>query len=216
MRCSISNIVALLAAFLVGSFPLLAQMPEPDSAAIELRVNSMLARMTTKEKINLLGGSDTFFTQAIPSIGLQRLRMADGPLGVRNWGPSTAYTAGIALAASWDTDLATRVGESLGNDSRARGVHFLLAPGVNIYRSPLNGRNMEYLGEDPWLTSRMAVSYIRGLQSKGVCATVENTLRPITPNLTGIVLTLSSMSARCTKYICRHSRQRLKRRMSVQ
>ncbi len=151
-----------------------AQTPLPDSPAVEQRVNTMLAKMSTAEKITLLGGKDNFYTQAIPSAGLPRLRMADGPLGVRNWGASTAYTAGIALAASWDTALAHRVGESLGNDSRARGVHFLLAPGVNIYRSPLNGRNMEYFGEDPWLSSRMAVGYITGLQSKGVSATVKH------------------------------------------
>ena len=151
-----------------------AQAPVPDSPAIEQRVDALLAKMSTADKITLIGGKDDFFTQAIPSAGLPRLRMADGPLGVRNWGASTAYTAGIALAASWDTNLAHRVGESLGNDSRARDVNFLLAPGVNIYRSPRNGRNMEYFGEDPWLSSRMAVNYIVGLQSKGVSATVKH------------------------------------------
>ncbi len=154
--------------------PSSAQAPLPDSPAIEQRVDAMLAKMSVTDKITLIGGKDTFFTQPIASAGLPRLRMADGPLGVRNWGASTAYTAGIALAASWDTALAYRVGESLGNDSRARGVHFLLAPGVNIYRSPLNGRNMEYFGEDPWLSSRMTVGYITGLQSKGVSATVKH------------------------------------------
>ena len=157
-----------------GILSSVAQSPLPDSPAIEQRVDALLARMSTEDKIKLIGGSDTFFTQAIPSIGLKRFRMADGPLGVRNWGQSTAYPAGIALAATWDADLAKREGESLGNDSRARGVHFLLAPAVNIYRSPLNGRNMEYFGEDPWLASRMAVNYILGLQSKGVSGTVKH------------------------------------------
>jgi len=134
----------------------------------------MLARMSTEDKIRLIGGIDGFYTQAIPSIGLPRFKMSDGPMGVRTWGPSTAYPAGIALAATWDTKLAFREGESLGNDARARGVNFLLGPGVDIYRSPLNGRNMEYFGEDPWLGSRMAVGYIRGLQSKGVSGTVKH------------------------------------------
>ncbi len=153
---------------------LYAQGPAPDSPAVQARVDAMLKKMSQEDKIALLGGKDGFFTAAVPSAGLPRFRMADGPLGVRNWGPSTAYTAGIALAASWDTALAMRVGESLGNDSRARDVNFLLAPGVNIYRSPLNGRNMEYFGEDPWLSSRMTVNYVRGLQSKGVSATVKH------------------------------------------
>jgi len=157
-----------------GCVLLTAQSPLPDSPAIEKRISILLARMPVEEKIRLIGGTDDFYTQAIPTIGLDRLRMADGPIGVRNWGPSTAYPAGIALAATWDTELAYRVGESLGNDARARGVHFLLGPGVNIYRSPLNGRNMEYFGEDPWLSSRITVAYIRGLQSKGVSATVKH------------------------------------------
>jgi len=80
--------------------------------------------------------------------------------------PTTAYPAGIALAASWDVDLARRVGEMMGKDARARGVHFVLAPGMNIYRAPMNGRNFEYLGEDPYLASRMAVSLIEGIQSR--------------------------------------------------
>ncbi len=154
--------------------PSLAQSPVDDSPEIEARVESLLARMTTDEKIDLIGGTERFYTKSVPSIGLPRFRMSDGPVGVRCWGKATAYPASIALAATWDAKLAQRVGEALGNDSRARGVHILLAPGVNIYRSPLNGRNVEYLGEDPWLASRIAVGYIRGLQSKGVSATVKH------------------------------------------
>ena len=101
--------------------------------------------------------------------------MSDGPLGVRSWGPSTAYAAGINLAASSrDTELAQRVGVMLGEDARARGVHFLLGPGVNIYRAPMNGRNFEYFGEDPYLAGQMAVGYIQGVQSEGVVATVKH------------------------------------------
>lgn len=164
--------ILLFSPFLVRTAD--SQAPLHDSPAVEQRVDSMLAHMTTDDKIKLIGGVDMFFTQAIPSAGLPQFRMADGPMGVRNWGPSTAYPAGIALAATWDTALAQREGESLGNDARARGVHFLLGPGVNIYRSPRNGRNMEYFGEDPWLAGRVAVSYILGLQSKGVSGTVKH------------------------------------------
>jgi beta-glucosidase len=150
------------------------QSPVPVSPAIEQRVNAQVAKMSLDDKLKLLGGVDGFYTEAIPSIGLPRLKMSDGPVGVRTYGPAPAYTAGIALAASWDPELAQRVGMSLGQDARARGVNFLLAPGVNIYRSPLNGRNMEYFGEDPYLAARMAVGYINGVQSQGVSATVKH------------------------------------------
>src|SRR5882724_4968761 len=146
----------------------------PASAEIEHRVESILNRMTLEEKIDMLGGVDGFFVRGFPRLGLPRLKMADGPIGVRNDGPATAMAAGIALAATWDSDLAQRMGREIGRDARAKGVHFLLGPGVNIYRAPLNGRNFEYLGEDPFLASRIAVSYIEGVQSQGVSATVKH------------------------------------------
>jgi beta-glucosidase len=99
--------------------------------------------------------------------------MADGPVGVRNYGPSTVF-GGIGLAATWDPDLAARIGATIGQDARARGVHFMLGPGVNIYRAPLNGRNFEYFGEDPFLAARIAVAYISGMQSQGVSATIKH------------------------------------------
>ncbi|MDE3181450.1 MAG: glycoside hydrolase family 3 C-terminal domain-containing protein [Acidobacteriota bacterium] len=150
----------------------LAQQPSP--AEIDSQVNAMLAKLTLQEKITLIGGVDGMFTNAMPQIGLPRLKMSDGPVGVRTWGPDTAYAAGIGLAASWDTALARQVGESLGHDARARGVNFLLGPGVDIYRLPLNGRNFEYFGEDPWLASRIAVNYIKGVQSQHVVATIKH------------------------------------------
>jgi beta-glucosidase len=151
-----------------------AQSPVAVTAEMRQHADAMIAKMSLEEKLDLLGGQDSFYTHAVPSIGLQRLKMSDGPVGVRTYGPTTAYTAGVALAASWDPALAERVGASLGADARARGVNFLLAPGVNIYRSPLNGRNMEYLGEDPYLAGRVAVGYIDGVQSMGVSATVKH------------------------------------------
>src|SRR6266542_1712292 len=141
---------------------------------VEGRVESILSQMTLEEKINLLGGVDDFFIRDIPRLNLPRLRMADGPIGVRNFGPATAMAGGIALTATWNPALAERVGTELGRDARAKGVHFLLGPGVNIYRAPMNGRNFEYFGEDPFLASRIAVGYIRGVQSQGVSATVKH------------------------------------------
>lgn len=151
-----------------------AQAPIADSPAIEHRIDTMLQKLTVAEKVQLIGGTDSMYTFAAPSIGLPRLKMSDGPLGVRTWGPTTAYPAGVALAATWDPALAEREGVALGEDARARGVNFLLGPGVNIYRAPMNGRNFEYLGEDPYLASRMDVAYIYGVQSQGVCAVVKH------------------------------------------
>ncbi|MBZ5527356.1 MAG: glycoside hydrolase family 3 C-terminal domain-containing protein [Acidobacteriia bacterium] len=155
--------------------PARSQTPPPSSAAIEARVNSMLQQMSLEEKVDLIGGSDDFYIREIKHIGLPRLKMADGPFGVRNYGPSTTF-GGIGLAASWDTDLAQRLGAVIGQDARARGVHFLLGPGVNIYRAPMNGRNFEYFGEDPFLAARTAVAYIRGVQSQRVSATIKHFL----------------------------------------
>jgi beta-glucosidase len=148
----------------------------PTSVEVEKRVAAILARMTLEEKVDTVGGVDAFYVRANKRLGLPAFRMADGPFGVRNVGPSTAYAAGIGLAASWDRDLANRVGAAIGRDARARGVHIMLAPGVNIYRAPMCGRNFEYFGEDPFLASRMAVSYIEGMQAQGVSATVKHFL----------------------------------------
>ena len=148
--------------------------PAPDSPAIEQQAHAMVSKLTLEQKIHLLGGVDEMFTHAMPVIDLPRLKMSDGPLGVRSWGPTTAYAGGAALAATWDPTVARRVGEGLGRDARARGVDFLLAPGVNIARSPVNGRNFEYLSEDPFLNAQMDVQYIEGVQSEGVSATVKH------------------------------------------
>ena len=148
----------------------------PSPAEMNARVETIVTQLTLDEKLDLLGGVDNFFIREVPRLNLPRLKMADGPIGVRNFGPATAFAGGIALTASWNTTLAELVGRELGRDSRAKGVHFLLAPGVNINRAPMNGRNFEYFGEDPFLASRMAVNYINGVQSQGVSATVKHFL----------------------------------------
>src|SRR5438067_13065994 len=141
---------------------------------VDERVAGLLNQMTLEEKIDLLGGVDGFFIRGVPRLNLPRLKMADGPIGVRNFGPATTMAGGIALAATWNPALAERVGTEIGRDARAKGVHFLLGPGVNIYRAPMNGRNFEYFGEDPFLASRIAVAYIKGVQSQGVSATAKH------------------------------------------
>jgi beta-glucosidase len=163
-----------LSLFMGLSSNALSQAPIPDSPRVEARVSEMLGKLTLDEKLAAVGGDQSFFIRALPSIGMPALKMSDGPYGVRTFGRSTAYAAGISLAAAWDPRLACRVGASMGRDARARGVNFLLAPGVNIYRSPLNGRNFEYAGEDPFLAARTAVGFIEGVQGEGVVATVKH------------------------------------------
>ena len=162
----------LIAAVIFLAKPCAAQKTSP--ADVERRVDAILQQMTLDEKIEMIGGVPSFGTHAIPRLGVPGLIMSDGPLGVHDYGPTTAYPAPILLAASWDTALAARVGTMMGRDARARGVHFILAPGMNIYRAPMCGRNFEYLGEDPYLGSRMAVSLIEGIQSQGVIATAKH------------------------------------------
>ncbi len=134
----------------------------------------MLAKLTLEQKIELIGGIDSMFTHAEPVIGLPRFKMSDASVGVRTWGPTTAYAGGAALAATWDLDFARKLGQGLGKDARARNVNFLLGPGVNISRSPVAGRNFEYLSEDPYLNAAMVVPFIDGVQSQGVIATVKH------------------------------------------
>lgn len=143
-------------------------------AEIDKRAEAILSKMTLEEKIDYIGGDRAFFIRGIPRLGVPEMRMSDGPTGVRNVGLSTAMPAGIAMAASWDTGLVYRIGQAMGQDARARGVHFLLGPGMNIYRAPMNGRNFEYFGEDPFLAGRMAVADIKGIQSQGVIATAKH------------------------------------------
>ncbi|HEY4842999.1 MAG TPA: glycoside hydrolase family 3 C-terminal domain-containing protein [Terriglobales bacterium] len=163
----------LLIVFTVSFAALWAQAPSASTPAIEARADAMLKQLSLEEKIDLIGGLDSFYIRDIAHIGLPRLKMADGPLGVRNYGPAATF-GGIALAATWDSQLAGRVGAFIGQDARARGVHFMLGPGVNIYRAAICGRNFEYFGEDPFLASRTAVAYIKGMQSQGVSATIKH------------------------------------------
>ena len=139
------------------------------------RAAELVSKMTLEEKIDYISGyKDGFHLRPIERLGIPEIRLADGPQGVRNDTKSTLFASGVAAAASWDEELAYKMGVALGQDSRARGVHVLLGPGVNICRSSLCGRNFEYMGEDPFLASRTAASYIKGVQSQGVMATVKH------------------------------------------
>ncbi|MFY9646162.1 MAG: glycoside hydrolase family 3 N-terminal domain-containing protein, partial [Terriglobales bacterium] len=173
-RCVRSSL--LVGALLLAGVSVFAQAGASDAGAMEKRVNELVAAMTLDEKIDLLSGDTPFRTHAVPRLHIPFFQMADGPVGAHIPAPTIAYAAGIGLAASWDKELALRIGEELGRDCRSRGAVFLLGPGVNIYRAPMNGRNFEYFGEDPFLASQIAVGYIQGVQKEGVSATVKHYL----------------------------------------
>ena len=154
---------------------------------LETRVEDLLSRLTFEEKISLLHADAKFTTAAIPRLGIPRRWLSDGPHGVRedigpdSWAPagrtddfSTAMPAGICLAATWNPGLGFDEGAAIGQEARWRGKDIMLGPGVNILRTPLGGRNFEYLGEDPCLSAQMCVGYIRGEQAQGVAACVKH------------------------------------------
>ncbi|MCR5326875.1 MAG: glycoside hydrolase family 3 C-terminal domain-containing protein [Bacteroidales bacterium] len=163
----------ILALLVLGALSLKAQAvigPEHQE-----RAAALVQQMTLDEKFSLIAGyQDGFHTAPVERLGIPEIRMADGPQGVRNNTKSTLFACGVAAAASWNPSLVREMGVALGQDSRARGVHILLGPGVNICRSPLCGRNFEYFGEDPFLAAETAVTYIEGVQSQGVMATVKH------------------------------------------
>ncbi|MBS0366954.1 MAG: glycoside hydrolase family 3 C-terminal domain-containing protein [Proteobacteria bacterium] len=154
-----------------------AATPAPANDASGQRVEGLLRQLTPQEKYTLLGGVDYFNMPGIARLGIPVLTTSDGPMGVRSYRtPGNILPGGIALAATWDTAFAESFGRQIGRDARARGVHFWLAPGLNITRSPTNGRNFEYFGEDPYLAGRMGVNVIRGVQDEGVAATAKHFL----------------------------------------
>jgi beta-glucosidase len=139
---------------------------------VEKRVDDLLSKLTLYEKIDLLGGTG-FATKKNERLGIPELRMTDGPVGVR-WGKSTAFPAGIAMAATWNPGLIERVGSAIGRETKGHARHVILGPCVNIARVPMGGRNFESFGEDPFLASKMAVPYINGVQKEGVAATIKH------------------------------------------
>jgi beta-glucosidase len=170
---SILSILICLSVFTLASaqnFPLYRDK----SMTVEQRADDLLSKMTMEEKIDMLGGFDDFYIRPNTRLGIPAIKMSDGPLGVRNYGKATAFPGGICFAATWNTSLIEKYGEAVGREARSKGVHIVLAPGVNIYRAPMCGRNFEYYGEDPFLSGRMAVNYINGVQSQGVVATIKH------------------------------------------
>ncbi|MCM2414321.1 glycoside hydrolase family 3 C-terminal domain-containing protein [Streptomyces sp. RKAG290] len=148
-------------------------------AAREAAAEAALAALGLDDKARLLAGQDMWSLPALPAVGLGSLVMSDGPVGVRgvSWSaddPSVALPSPTALAATWDPDLARRAGHLLAQEARRKGVHVLLAPTVNLHRSPLGGRHFEAYSEDPYLTGEIGTGYVRGVQDGGVGTTVKH------------------------------------------
>ena len=166
-----------------------AQIPvyQDETKPIEERVKDALSRMTMEEKVNMCHGQSKFSSPGCPRLGIPELWMSDGPHGVReeiqwsSWSNAgwtndscTAFPALTCLAATWNPAMASLYGKAIGEEARFREKDILLGPGVNIYRTPLNGRNFEYMGEDPYLASTLVVPYVQELQKNGVAACVKH------------------------------------------
>ncbi len=158
-----------------------------ESQPIEKRIEDALSRMTLEEKVAMCHAQSKFSSAGVPRLGIPENWMTDGPHGIRpevlwdNWDQAgwtndscIAFPALTCLAATWDKDMSALYGKSIGEEARYRNKNVLLGPGVNIYRTPLNGRNFEYMGEDPFLASKMVVPYIQGVQANGVAACVKH------------------------------------------
>src|SRR5215469_10261052 len=140
---------------------------------------SLVAKLSLAEKVQLLTGADSWRTHELPAIGLRSIVTSDGPAGVRGLtkderSPSACLPCPSALGATWDPQLVYRLAAALGAEARSKGVDVLLAPTVNLLRSPLGGRGFEFFAEDPVLTAALAAEYVRGVQSAGVAATVKH------------------------------------------
>ena len=150
-------------------------------------IKDTIAAMTLDEKIGIVHGNALFKNKGVDRLGIEPLIMSDGPMSVRfdfkddEWFPidrDMCYVSwlpsGAALAATWNTELANKSGQVLGSEALARGKHVILAPGINIHRTPLCGRNFEYMSEDPYLTGKIATSVIKGVQSNDVAVCVKH------------------------------------------
>lgn len=182
---------ALVVLMLISPACLVAQNEIPvylnRSKSIEQRIDDAISRMTLNEKIAMIHAQSKFSSPGVPRLGIPEVWTSDGPHGIRpevywdkwdqaGWTNDScfAFPALTCLAATWNSDMSYLYGKSIGEEARFRNKNVLLGPGINIYRTPLNGRNFEYMGEDPYLASRMVVPYIKGVQSNGVATCVKH------------------------------------------
>ncbi|MFY0686735.1 MAG: glycoside hydrolase family 3 C-terminal domain-containing protein [Cyclobacteriaceae bacterium] len=180
------NIYALMAIFIVGVACQNTETKVPISDDIEAKISDLISQMTLEEKVSMIHASSSFTSGGVERLGIPEMVMSDGPHGVRHehgrdwdkdqnvYDSSTYLPVGTALAATWNPDLGYQFGTVLGSEANFRGKDMILGPGLNIIRSPLNGRNFEYLTEDPYLNSRMVVGYVKGVQEQGVAACAKH------------------------------------------
>ncbi len=179
----------LLGLSIMAALPASAQKPVylDTNKPIEERVKDALNRMTLEEKVKMIHAQSKFSSAGVPRLGIPEVWATDGPHGIRpevlwdEWDQAgwtndscIAYPALTCLAATWNPEMSHLYGKSIGEEARYRKKDILLGPGVNIYRTPLNGRNFEYMGEDPYLSATMVVPYIKGVQENGVAACVKH------------------------------------------
>ncbi|HEX7201764.1 MAG TPA: glycoside hydrolase family 3 N-terminal domain-containing protein, partial [Arthrobacter sp.] len=155
--------------------------PPAGSPDAEARIRELAENLPLEQQIQLLTGADVWATHALPSIGLSRVVLSDGPSGVRGEDfderhDSVSLPSSSALSATWSVDVARRYGQVLGQEARRKGVHAVLGPTINLHRSPLGGRHFECMSEDPRLTATLAAGYVAGVQSMGVGATPKHYL----------------------------------------
>lgn len=172
----------------MASFAGCTGTPEKKTLSVEQKIDSLLTEMTLEEKVTMIHASASFTTGSVPRLGIPEWTMSDGPHGVRKehgrgWVGSespeyfaTYLPVGVSLASTWNPELGYTFGQVLGEEARYRGKDVILGPGINILRTPLNGRNFEYMSEDPYLISKMVVGYIKGVQDQNVAACVKHYL----------------------------------------
>jgi beta-glucosidase len=186
MKCNVLSTYFLSILLLVaGCSPSKKDSPKDST---ETKIDSLISLMTLEEKVGMIHATSSFTSGGVKRLGIPEWTMSDGPHGVRkehgrDWDAdldgkdsATCLPTGIALASTWNTDLGYEFGKVLGAEANYRGKDVILGPGINIMRTPINGRNFEYLSEDPHLISRMAVGYIKGVQDQGVAACVKHYL----------------------------------------
>jgi beta-glucosidase len=178
------NYGALVAAMLLVS-ACTSQEKVSNIKPVEEKIDSLISLMTIEEKVAMIHSETSFTSGGVERLGIPHWVMSDGPHGVRkehgtDYAPDqgaidsvTYLPVGVALASTWNTDLGYAYGKVLGAEAKARGKDVLLGPGINIIRTPLNGRNFEYFSEDPYLISKMVVGYIKGVQEQDVSASVK-------------------------------------------